>query len=163
MTATLIVGQPTGRVVRTYINSGTHTTPTWTEIVKRSGDKYTPGKKNLFQTETFEQRKKLQAEGSADPDKYTFTYKRVKGVSDTAWSTIAAACVPGGPIREIAICDDDITAVGATYRKFPGCWSFVGEDRDLGKFVEQDIEVDEVMWYAESGTVLIAGSDVTVT
>lgn len=163
MTATLVNGQPTGRVARVYINTGTHDSPTWSEIVKRSNDKHTPGKKNFIQNETFEQRKKLQAEGSAEPDQYTFTYHRAKGVTDAVWTAISGACALGAAPKEIAICDDDITAVGAKYRRFPGSWTFVGEDRDLGKFVAQDIEVHEVIWYGESGTVMIGATDVTVT
>ena len=57
MTATLIQGEASGRIVRLYIQSGgTLSSPSWLEIVNREGDKSTPPKKTVITQETFAQR-----------------------------------------------------------------------------------------------------------
>ena len=147
MTATTIA-TPTGKQVRTYYNSGTRASPVWVAIVGLSKEKFDYGEPTLFQTEDREMTRVIQQEGRTRPCKLTATYRRIAGAADTVWDFLMAHSIFSQTAAEFAVSNDAIANTGGIkYNRFFGKVSKLGEDRDVGKFVEQDIVIDEVEHY----------------
>ena len=147
MTATTL-GTPTGKQVKTYYNSGTRASPVWNLITGLSKEKFDFGKPNFFQTEDRELEFKIQQAQADDPAKLTATYRRIRGAADSVWTALLAASEVSGTEIEFAVSDDAIANTGGiNFARFFGKVAVISQDRDVGKFVETEIQIDEVEHY----------------
>ena len=157
-------GTPTGNTVRLNYNTATYGTPTWVQIGKINKESLERGKKTYFKSAVREAQKEIQQEGVLEPDKASFNYRRAKGITDTVWTAILAAAAQGAAPMDLFFADDLASLSGATGRRGFFSITIGKEPRDLGAFVEHEIEANEVEHYETVGGVatLIQAQEYTV-
>lgn len=142
-------GVATGRSSRTYYSkTGDRDAPTWLEVELVAGsESFDPGKENTIAGETRHSGRKFQESGVQDGASHKFTYQRARGVDDTVFTDLLASYEAGGDVYEWAIADGDITAIGTIGWQFFGKVTQLTWKRDLDKFVEYDVTIEERVHY----------------
>lgn len=144
---TMEAGYATGRKAKTYYNTATRANPTWVEITGISKENFDPGEQEFYVAKARELGRDLQEEDSVKPSKLTFTRQVKRGQSDTVHAALLASYGYGGTVYEFAVMDGDITQYGATGWRFFGKAKKMPYGRDIGAFVDQNWEFEEVVHF----------------
>lgn len=149
-------GVATGRTARTYYHVGTRRTGTlngfsavsWIQIRLVSGsESFDPGKKSTIAGEVRESGRKYQASGVTEGAGLKFTYQRPRGIADSVFAALLASYLAGGTKPEFAVMDDDVTKTGTVGWRFYGKVVGLEHKRDLDKFIEYDVTIEERVTY----------------
>lgn len=142
-------GVATGRSAKTYYQKGTRASRTgWLEVELVSGsESFDPGKENTIVGEVRESGRKYQESGAQEGAVLKFKYQRPRGIEDTVFEDLLASYEPGGDIYEWAVMDGDVSHVGAVGWVFFGEVTELSVARDLDKFIEYDVTIEERATY----------------
>lgn len=146
-------GVATGRNCKTYYQKGTRASRlAWNEVELVSGsESFDPGKENSIVGETRSHGRKYQENGAQEGAVLKFKYQRPRGIDDTVFDDLLASYAPDGDAYEWAVMDGDITHVGAVGWVFFGEVTELAVSRDLDKYVEYDVTVEErATWEGET-------------
>ena len=147
------LGVTTGRSARTYYNTGNRASPTWNEISYVAGsESFDTGKEATITGENRLSGRKISEDGVQDPCSLKFAYQQQRGVSDADFAALLASKAPGGTRPEFAVMDGNITLGGATGFRFFGKVTELSWKRDLDKFAEWDVAIEERVVY-EAGNL----------
>jgi hypothetical protein len=160
-------GFSTGRKSRTYYNTGTRASPVWVEITHITKEGFNPGDQEFIQAKARGLGRALQEEEAVSPASLTFSRLLPRGVADSVYTALVASYGFGGTVYEFAIVDGDITYTGVKGWRFWGKAAKMPATRDLGQFVEQQWEIQEIVHYhngsLEELTTLAGGTAPTTT
>jgi hypothetical protein len=142
-------GVATGRTACTYYQTATRAAPgTWNKITLVSGsESFDPGKENTIAGEVRESGRKYQESGAQEGASLKFTYQRPRGITDAVFTALLASYAAGGTRPEFAVMDDDITKSKTVGWRFYGKVVGLEHKRDLDKFIEYDVTIEERVTY----------------
>jgi hypothetical protein len=142
-------GVATGRSSRTYYSStGDRDAPSWNEVALVAGsESFETGKEGTIVGETRHSGRKYQESGGQDGAALKFTYQRPRGIDDAVYTALLASYIAGGSVYEWAVADGDITLDGTVGWQFFGKVTSLTWKRDLDKFVEYDVTIEERVHY----------------
>lgn len=148
---TLAKGTPTGLQTKLYYNSGTYASPTWVEITRTKGEKLPRSKAEISWEDRDSKYKKTK--GGHQDLGLTFSYRHVRGASDTVRTALLASLVNGTAI-ELLSCDgayNETAVVG-----FRAHYEIMKMDKsaETSEAVTYECEAKHTEHYDNTGTLI---------
>jgi len=138
-----------GKDCKLYINTGTHATPTWTEVERAINVSANLGKGEADVSARFSSWKLTK--GALKELEISFTYRHHAG-TDTVFDALMAAYIAGTP-KEFLVLDADVTETGAQ-GPMAFCEIFsLNLTQELENAAEYEITLKPT-YYEESGSLI---------
>jgi hypothetical protein len=148
---TIAKGTPTGLQTKLYYNSGTYASPTWVEITRTKGEKMPRSKAEITWEDRDSSYKKTKG-GHADLS-LSFSYRHVRGASDTVRTALLASLVNGTAV-ELLSCDGTYSETGVV--GFRAYYEIMKMDKtaETSEAVMYECEAKHTEYYDNTGTLI---------